>query len=351
MPLQTPLHKVHAELGASFVEFAGYDMPVHYGSIKEEHATVRAAAGLFDVSHMSNLWVTGPKAAAAIAKVTPSDPAKVPVGKGKYTVILREDGTILDDAFYFKLADDRFYLIPNAGRNAVVADHLRQHTVGVKVEDVTATTGILALQGPKARDILAAASRDEAPKFHHLNTMTLAGVECLVSGTGYTGEKGVELYVPAAGVVQVWNHLLQVGKSHGLKPIGLGARDTLRLEKGYCLAGNEFEGGRTPLEAGLEWAMDWSGDFVGKNRLRLQQNEGSHARLVGLRQEKGIPRHGYAVHKDGQTIGKVTSGTLSPTLEQGIALAYVKGVGVGDWVNVDVRGKAMPAEIVKLPFV
>ena len=351
MPLRTPLYDAHAKLGASFVEFAGYDMPVHYGSIKDEHMAVRNAAGLFDVSHMSNLWVTGKKAAVAIAKVTPSDPAKVPVGKGKYTVVLRDDGTIVDDTFYFKLAEDRFYMVPNAGRNAVVAEHLATHTPGVKVEDVTKEHGILALQGPKARDILAAATPDPAPKFHHLVDMTVAGVKCMVSGTGYTGEKGVELYVPSAGVAAVWDHLLATGKPQGLKPIGLGARDTLRLEKGYCLAGNEFEGGRTPIEAGLEWTMDWGGDFLGKAALQRQKNEGSHRRLVGLLQDKGIPRHGYPIHKSGQTIGKVTSGTLSPTLDQGIALGYVQGAEVGDDVNIEVRGKAMSAKIVKTPFV
>lgn len=351
MPLQTPLHGAHAALGATYVEFAGYDMPVHYGSIKDEHAAVRTGVGLFDVSHMSNLWVTGPKAAKALAKVTPSDPSKVPLGKGKYTVVLRDDGTIVDDAFYFKLAEDKFFVIPNAGRNVALLSAIQSHTPGVHVEDVTTQWGILALQGPKARDVLAAASASTAPKFHHLTEMQVAGVTCLVSGTGYTGEKGVELYVPTAGLLTVWNHLLAIGKAHGIKPIGLGARDTLRLEKGYCLAGNEFEGGRTPLEAGLEWVMDWTGDFLGKARLVLQKNEGAHDRLVGLLQEKGIPRHGYPVHKAGQTIGKVTSGTLSPTLEQGIALAYVRGAELGDDVNVEVRGKAMPAKVVKTPFV
>lgn len=351
MVLQTPLHGAHAALGASFVEFAGYDMPVHYGSIKDEHMAVRTGVGLFDVSHMSNLWVTGPKAAAALAKVTPSDPSKVPLGKGKYTVVLRDDGTIVDDAFYFKLAEDRFFVIPNAGRNVAVLTAIQSHTPGAHVEDVTQQWGILALQGPKARDVLAAASPSTPPKFHHITEMQVAGITCLASGTGYTGEKGVELYVPTDGLVAVWSHLLAVGKAHGIKPIGLGARDTLRLEKGYCLAGNEFEGGRTPLEAGLEWAMDWTGDFLGKERLQRQKDAGDHMRLVGLLQEKGIPRHGYPVHKDGQTIGKVTSGTLSPTLGQGIALAYVTGAGLGDEVNVEVRGKAMPATVVKTPFV
>ncbi|MEA3135780.1 MAG: aminomethyltransferase [Thermoplasmata archaeon] len=359
MPLRTPLYDAHAALGATFVEFAGYDMPVHYGSIKDEHATVRTAVGLFDVSHMSNLWVTGPKAAAALAKVTPSDPAKVPVGKGKYTVVLREDGTILDDTFYFRVpggtgekAEDKFYVIPNAGRNVDVAAQIAKHTPGVVVKDVTKEWAILALQGPKARDVLAAASVSPPPKFHHLVNMEVAGIFCMVSGTGYTGEKGVELYVPAAGARRVWDHLLKVGAAHGIKPIGLGARDTLRLEKGYCLAGNEFEGGRTPIEAGLEWTMDWSGDFLGKARLMSQKDDPTTDRLIGLVLEKGIPRHGYPIERTGTDAGKVTSGTQSPTTGKGIALGYVRGgADVGEDLQVLVRGKPMPATVAKLPFV
>ncbi|MHB1262400.1 MAG: glycine cleavage system aminomethyltransferase GcvT [Thermoplasmatota archaeon] len=352
MPLKTPLYDAHAALGATFVEFAGYDMPVHYGSIKDEHATVRSGVGLFDVSHMSNLWVMGPKAAAALAKVTPSDPTAVPLGKGKYTVVLREDGTILDDTFYFKVADEKFYVIPNAGRNTAVAEQIAKHTPGVVVKDVTQEWAILALQGPKARDVLAAASVSPAPKFHHLVNMELAGIFCMVSGTGYTGEKGVELYVPAHGARRVWDHLLKVGAAHGIKPIGLGARDTLRLEKGYCLAGNEFEGGRTPIEANLEWTMDWKGDFLGKARLLAQKDDPTTDRLVGLVQEKGIPRHGYPIERSGTDAGKVTSGTQSPTTGKGIALGYVRGgADVGETFEVVVREKRMPATVAKLPFV
>jgi aminomethyltransferase len=352
VPLRTPLHDAHAALGATFVGFAGYDMPVHYGSIKDEHFAVRQGVGLFDVSHMSNLWVTGPQAAAALAKVTPSDPAKHPVGKGKYTVVLREDGTILDDTFWFKLAEEKFYVIPNAGRNAAVAEHIAKHTPGAKVQDVTQEWAILALQGPKARDVLAAASPSPAPKFHHLVNMELAGIFCMVSGTGYTGEKGVELYVPAHGARRVWDHLLKAGAPMGIRPIGLGARDTLRLEKGYCLAGNEFEGGRTPIEASLEWAMDWSGDFLGKERLLKQKDDPTTDRLVGLVQDKGIPRHGYAIERQGTDAGKVTSGTLSPTLGKGIALGYVRGgADPGEDFEVVVREKPMPATVAKLPFV
>jgi aminomethyltransferase len=350
--LRTPLYDRHARLGATFVEFAGYDMPVHYGSIKEEHSAVRQGVGLFDVSHMSNLWVTGPKAMAALAKVTPTDPGAVPEGKGKYTVVLRDDGTIVDDAFYFKLAEDRFFVIPNAGRNRAVADQITQNTPGVKVVDETPQWGILALQGPKAKEVLAAASTSPPPKFHHITEMDVAGAKCYVSGTGYTGEKGVELYVPSKEVGRVWDHLLRSGASQSIRPIGLGARDTLRLEKGYCLAGNEFEGGRSPVEAGLEWTMDWKGDFLGKAALLRQKDDPTTDRLVGLRQEKGIPRHGYVIERTGTVAGKVTSGTVSPTLGVGIALGYVRGgADPGDQFEVVVRDKPMPATVVKTPFV
>jgi aminomethyltransferase len=350
MALRTALYDWHAAHGATFVPFAGYDMPVHYGSIKAEHAAVRSAAGLFDVSHMSNLWVTGAKAAAALAKVTPSNPVAGPLGKGKYTTVLNADGTILDDAFWFKVAEDRFYVVPNAGRNVAVADALKAQ--GAAVEDVTAATSIFALQGPKAKEVLAAATTDAAPKFHHLAKLKVAGVECLASGTGYTGEKGCELYVPAAQSKTVWEALMKAGAPLGIQPIGLGARDTLRLEKGYCLAGNEFEGGRTPVEANLEWTMDWSGDFLGKARLLAQKDDPTTDRLVGLVQESGIPRHGYPIERTGTSAGVVTSGTISPNLGKGIALGYVRGgADPGEAFEVMVRGKGMAATVVKLPFV
>ncbi|MFO1533857.1 MAG: aminomethyltransferase family protein, partial [Thermoplasmatota archaeon] len=253
-PLRTALYETHAALGATFVPFAGYEMPVHYGSIKEEHFAVRAAVGLFDVSHMSNLLVAGHDGAAAeaLARVTPSDPAALAVGKGKYTVVLRADGTILDDAFYFRTEPDRFFVIPNAGMNEAVARHLRAHGAA-PVEDLSAATSIFALQGPKAREtLLAAAPGATLPKFHHIVDLDVGGVRCMVSGTGYTGEKGVELYLPARDSRKVWDALMAAGAPSGIRPIGLGARDTLRLEKGYCLAGNEFAGGRTPIEAGLD---------------------------------------------------------------------------------------------------
>ncbi len=350
MPKRTALHETHAEAGATFTEFAGYDMPVHYGSIKEEHQAVRTAAGIFDVSHMSNLWISGPGAAATISAVCPFDASSLPDGKGKYTVLLRADGTILDDTFVFRVGD-KFHMIPNAGMNEAAAEHLRAHAAGeVSVDDFSDSTAILAVQGPQARDIVAQCVEGDMPKFHRIVHAHIAGAHVGISGTGYTGEKGVEIYAPSEAAVAIWNALMQAGESAGLRPIGLGARDTLRLEKGYCLAGNEFAGGRTPLEAGLDWIIDWDHDFVGKEALLAQQNT-DHDRLVGLVQEKGVPRHGYAVMSGETRIGEVTSGTQSPTSGKGIALAYCRGAQTGDQVQVQVRNRSMPATVAPPPFV
>lgn len=342
---RTALYDRHAALGATFTEFAGYDMPVVYGSINDEHHAVRTEAGLFDVSHMSNLWVEGPGAAATISRVTTKSIEALPVGKGQYGVVLKEDGSILDDVFTFRLEDERFLMVPNAGRNVAVSEHLSAHAApDTALIDETTAWSILAFQGPAARERLATLSDDAPPKFHHVATMHIAGAECLVTGTGYTGEKGVEIFVRNEDAPAVWDALA----AHA-KPIGLGARDTLRLEKGYALAGNEFEGGRTPLEAGLGWLIDWDHAFLGKDAL-LAQKEAGHDRLVGLVQAKGVPRHGYPVCLDGQPIGVVTSGTKSPTTGQGIALAYVRGASVGDAVTVEVRGRHQEATLVKPPF-
>jgi aminomethyltransferase len=351
---ETALHAEHVRLGARMVEFGGFDMPVQYSSILEEHQAVRTAAGLFDVSHMSNLWVAGPEAVATLARSLVADVSRIPVGGTKYSVVLRDDGTILDDLYVFHVPRG-YHVVPNAGQNEVVASRLR--SLGrAEVHDVTASTAILALQGPRAAEILAAAmgrSFDDVKRFHVTQAPQL-GADAFVSRTGYTGEDGFELVFPAARAVEVWRSLLAAGQPRGLKPCGLGARDTLRLEKGYCLAGNEFAGGRTPLEAGLSWLIHWEHDFAGRDALLRQKEKGPAQRLVGLRVvEKGIPRHGMPVVKDEREVGVVTSGTLSPTLKEGIALAYVDGAlaGVGSKLAVAIRDRPAAAEVVKLPFV
>ena len=351
MPLQrTALHALHVELGARMVEFAGYEMPVQYSGILEEHQAVRTGAGIFDVSHMSNLWVTGPEAVATLSRALVADVSKIPVGGTKYSVVLRDDATILDDLYVFHLPRG-YHVVPNAGQNEAVASRIR--SLGkAPVEDATPKTAILALQGPQAQPVLEAAlGRSFADlKRFHLTQAPFLGQDAFISRTGYTGEDGFELMFPAEGAVDVFRKILAAGA----KPVGLGARDTLRLEKGYCLAGNEFAGGRTPLEAGLSWLVAWDHEFAGKAALEAQKATGPKQKLVGLRVvEKGIPRHGFPVTHDGREVGVVTSGTLSPMLNAGIALAYVdKDHGApGSKLDVLVRGKSVAAEVVKLPFV
>ena len=336
------------------VEFAGYEMPVQYTSILEEHEAVRTSAGLFDVSHMSNLWVTGPDAVATLSKALVADVGAVPVGGSKYTAILRDDGTILDDLYVFHLPRG-FHVIPNAGQNAAVASRISSMGTA-RVEDVTERTAILALQGPKAAEILEKAldrSFSDLKRFHLTQAPSL-GEDAFISRTGYTGEDGFELVFPGDRAPETWDLLLKVGKAHGLKPVGLGARDTLRLEKGYCLAGNEFASGRTPLEAGLGWLIHWDHEFAGKAPLVKQKAEGPKRKLVALKVTgKGIPRHGMPVAKGGREVGEVTSGTMSPTLKEGIALAYVETAlaAAGTELDIMVREKPVAARVVKLPFV
>lgn len=350
---RTALHAQHVALGARMVEFAGFDMPVQYAGILEEHEAVRTAAGLFDVSHMSNLWATGPDAAATLSKALVADIGAIPVGGTKYTAILETDGTIVDDLYVFHVPRG-YHVVPNAGMNEVVARAIRQAGLA-PVEDVTSRTAILALQGPAAARILEDAMQRS---FADLKRFTLTqapqlGADAFISRTGYTGEDGFELIFPTERAPETWDLLLKVGKPHGLKPIGLGARDTLRLEKGFCLAGNEFAGGRTPLEAGLGWLIHWDHDFVGKAPLAKQKQEGPKQKLVALKVSgKGIPRHGMPVAKEGHVVGVVTSGTLSPTLKEGIALAYVPTplAAVGNELDIVVREKPVAARVVKLPF-
>ncbi len=352
--LRTPLHDLHVKLGARMVPFAGYEMPVQYAGILEEHEAVRKAAGLFDVSHMSNLWVTGPDAVSTLSKALVADVGQVPMSGTKYTAVLHDDATIVDDLYVFH-APKGYHVVPNAGMNQVVADRIRQMGKA-PVQDATRETAILALQGPKAQPILEAAlGRSFADlKRFHLTQAPELGADAFVSRTGYTGEDGFELFFPGVRAVEVFERLLHAGKPHGLVPTGLGARDTLRLEKGYCLAGHEFAGGRTPLEAGLGWLVHWDHDFAGKPALAKQKAEGVKRKLVGLRAGgKGIPRQDMPVAKEGREVGVVTSGTLSPTLKEGIALAYVDvaHAAVGSELDIMVRGKPLAAKVVKLPFV
>ena len=360
MVLRSPLYESQVKLGARFTEFAGFEMPIQYSSIREEHMAVRKAVGLFDVTHMSNVWITGADAVKLISLVTVEDASRVEDGKSQYTSILRENGTIIDDTIFMHLGD-RFMMIPNAGMNEIVTKWLteqaKKHHLKANAEDVSRDYVILAVQGPKSKETLQKITDTDlaAVKFFGCTYAEVAGVECIVSHTGYTGELGFELQItPAKKADAVFNAIMTAGEEYGIQPIGLGARDTLRLEKCLMLAGNEFEGGRTPLEATLGWTVFWDHEFIGKQALLKQKEQGTFQRMTCLEcVEKGIPRHKCEIQKDGKTVGMVTSGTLSPCLNIGIAMGYVAPDKreVGTILDIMVRDKPVKAKVIKPPFV
>ncbi|MHB8606103.1 MAG: glycine cleavage system aminomethyltransferase GcvT [Thermoplasmatota archaeon] len=355
--LATPLLEEHKKLGARLVEFAGYEMPVLYTSILDEHKAVRERVGLFDVSHMSNLWVEGPQAAALLSRTFVCDASQIPPGGSKYTAMLRDDANIIDDLYVFNV-HGRLHVVPNAAMNTITVERLREIgtradlPADAKITDATRDTCILALQGPRAAATLekiSGKSFAELPRFH-TREMPEWGAHAFVSRTGYTGEDGFELFVPNDRAPGLWRELLAAGAA----PCGLGARDTLRLEKGYCLAGHEFAGGHTPLQAALGWIVNWDHEFAGRDALAAERASGPRVRLVGVKlTDKGIPRQGSKLLAGEREIGAVTSGTLSPTLGIGIALGYVEAAlaKAGTKIAVDIRGKLAAAEIVKPPFV
>ena len=360
MVKRSPLYEIHKELGATFTEFAGFEMPLQFSSIKEEHLAVRTAVGLFDVSHMSNVWITGPDAEKLLTLTTLEDAHRIGDQKSQYTAILREDGTIIDDTIFMHLGEE-FMVIPNAGMDEIVTSWLNKQAkkqgLDAAAKNVSAEYVILAIQGPKSRDTLQKITDIDLKKigFFGCTHAKIADVECIISHTGYTGELGFELQItPVEKAEQVFKRIMQAGEEFSIKPIGLGARDTLRLEKCFLLAGNEFEGGRTPLEALLSWAINWDHDFIGKDVLLQQKEQGTYQRLTCLECiDRGIPRHGCEVKKDGVSVGRVSSGSLSPCLNKGIAMAYVdpKYREVDSVLDIDIRGKPVKAKVIKSPFV
>jgi len=360
MAIKTPLYNLHKKLGARFADFAGFEVPIQYTSIMDEHLAVRKTVGLFDVSHMSNVWITGKDAAKLISLTTVADALKTQDQMSQYTVIPKDDGIIIDDTIFMHL-DDKYMMIPNAGMAEIVTKWLnekaKEHKIQAKAENVSKDYLILAIQGPKARDTLQKLTKVDLNTigFFGCRYIDIAGINCIVSHTGYTGELGFELQItPTKLAEKVFNKILDAGKEYGIKPIGLGARDTLRLEKCFMLAGNEFHGGRTPLEATLGWTINWEHEFIGKNALLKQKEKGDFERITCLTCiDKGIPRHGCEIQKDGKKIGVVTSGTLSPCLNTGIAMGYTKQEyrEPGTIMNIMVRDRPVKAKVVKPPFV
>ena len=357
---RSPLYEIQNNLGAKFTEFAGFEMPIQYTSIKDEHLTVRKAVGLFDVSHMSNVWITGIDAMNLLNMCTVADVPKFGKNQSQYTVILRENGTVIDDTIFMNLGD-KYMIIPNAGMSSIVTKWLnekaRESKLNAKAEDVSKDFVILAIQGPRSRETLQKLTKIDMNniKFFGCQYGEIADVKCIISHTGYTGELGFELQItPTKKAEIVFNKILDAGAEFGIKPIGLGARDTLRLEKYFILAGNEFEGGRTPLEATLSWLIHWDHEFVGKEAILKQKEKGNYERLTCLECiDKAIPRHGCEIQKDGKRIGVVTSGTLSPCLNKGIAVGYVRYDlrEPGSLLDIIIRDKPIKSKVIKPPFV
>ncbi|HEY3333739.1 MAG TPA: glycine cleavage system aminomethyltransferase GcvT [Candidatus Limnocylindrales bacterium] len=358
-PTPSPLLDRHEALGAKIVEFAGWLMPIQYSGILEEHRAVRTAAGLFDLSHMGELVVEGPEAGAALAKALISDPPSLAVGRAHYSMICAEDGGIMDDLIVYRLADDRFMVVANASNARVVSDALAERLVGFRavLDDQSLATGLVAIQGPRSIDILQPLTELDLASIRYYGVAegVVAGIHAQVARTGYTGEDGFELFVDVAEAGEAWDRVLEAGRGAGLIPVGLGARDTLRLEAGMPLYGNELDRGTNPYQAGLGRVVKLGkpGDFVGRAALEKVARDGIDRRLVGLvLRERGIARHGYPVVDASGATGVVTSGTMSPSLGHAIAMAYVAPAHAepGTMLAVEIRGTPVAAEVVPLPF-
>lgn len=358
-PRATPLVERHEALGARLVDFAGWRMPIQYAGILEEHRAVRERAGLFDLCHMGELFVEGPEAAAALAHAVTTDPRTLAVGRAHYSMICAPDGGILDDLIVYRLADDRFLVVANASNAAVVSDALAERVAERRaiLDDRSLATALVAIQGPAALQIAGPlADLDlDAIRYYGIAEGRVAGIPALVARTGYTGEDGFEVFVDAPAGPALWDALMEAGRPAGLVPVGLGARDTLRLEAGMPLYGNELDRATTPFDAGLGRVVKLAkeGGFVGRDALAKAAEAGPQRRLVGLVvRGRGIARHGHRVWAGERRTGWVTSGTMSPTLGVPIAMAYVApgDAAPGTMLDVEIRDARPAAEVVPLPF-
>jgi aminomethyltransferase len=355
---RTPLYEAHVALGAKIVPFAGFEMPVQYPTgITREHQAVRTAAGLFDVSHMGEFLVEGPGALAFVSHVTSNDPARLAVGQVQYSVFCLPDGGIVDDLLVYRLGEQRFRLVVNGANIAKDWAHVTRlaSDFDVTLTDESDDIGLVALQGPAAEEILQPLVDVDLGSigFYWFEEGHVDGVAGVISRTGYTGEAGFELYVPSDSTRAVWDRLLEAGADRGLIPVGLGSRDSLRLEMGYALYGNDIDEGTSPLEAGLSWLVKLGKDpFVGRDALTAQKDAGLTRRLTGFKlTERGFPRPGYEVICRGESVGPVRSGTLSPSLGYGIGTAYLPlEARVGDELRIRIRDRDIAGEVVRLPF-
>jgi aminomethyltransferase len=363
----TPLYQEHLAAGARMVEFAGWEMPIQYSGIIEEHFQVRRQCGVFDVSHMGDLLIRGPQAAIQLDGLLTNPISKAPVGKAVYGHLLNTDGQIIDDVITYHISEGQYLMVPNASNVDRVRDWVKGHTRDLEVVDLSTRLACLAVQGPLAEVIMqgiCSADLSTLKRFQgrfaflsgkssrflpDLFTIEGEGVGCYIARTGYTGEDGFEVLVEDKDAAWLWNVLLKTGK---VRPIGLGARDTLRLEMGYLLSGTDFDGSQTSLQTGPPWVVKMDHPFIGRDVLILQKDR-RYDVLVALKLEsKGVPRHGYTILHSGKPVGRVTSGNMSPCLKEGVALGYVpqRLSVVGTELAVQIRDEAVPAKVVQLPF-
>ncbi|WP_374329344.1 glycine cleavage system aminomethyltransferase GcvT [Soonwooa sp.] len=357
---KTALYDKHVALGAKMVPFAGFDMPVQYSGVTEEHFAVREKVGLFDVSHMGQFFVEGPQAKALLQKVTTNNLDTLEDGKAQYTCLPNETGGIVDDLIIYKINDEKYFVVVNASNIYKDWNHISKYNaeIGATMINASDDMSLLAIQGPKAIETLQKLTEvnlSEIP-YYHFTVGTVAGInDVIISNTGYTGSGGFEIYFKNDAAETLWNAVIEAGEAFGIVPCGLAARDTLRLEKGFCLYGNDIDDTTSPLEAGLGWITKFDKDFVSKDIFAKQKEEGVTRKLVGFElTDKGVPRHDYpVVDAEGNVIGKVTSGTQSPMKKIGIGLAYVDKSHnkVGTEIFIQVRNKNIPAKVVKTPFV
>ncbi|WP_028888553.1 glycine cleavage system aminomethyltransferase GcvT [Tenacibaculum ovolyticum] len=354
----TALTHIHEALGAKLVPFAGYNMPVQYEGINIEHETVRKGVGVFDVSHMGEFFLKGENALALIQKIATNDASKLTPGKAQYSCMPNADGGIVDDLIIYMIAENEYMLVVNASNIEKDWNWISKHNdLKVEMEDRSDDWSLLAIQGPKAVEAMQSLTSVNLStiKFYTFEITDFAGIpNVVVSATGYTGSGGFEIYVKNKDVEQLWKKVFEAGADWGIKPIGLAARDTLRLEMGYCLYGNDIDDTTSPLEAGLGWITKFTKDFVNAEALKAQKEAGVAKKLVAFElTERGIPRHDYEiVDAEGTVIGRVTSGTMSPSLGKGIGLGYVtkENSKVDSEIFIQVRKKQIPAKVVKLPF-
>ncbi len=355
----TALSDLHASLGAKMVSFAGFNMPVQYSGINDEHEAVRRGVGVFDVSHMGEFILKGPKALDLVQKVCSNDASKLSDGKVQYAYMPNENGGIVDDLLVYRIDAETYFLVVNAGNIQKDWDWINTHnTFGVDIQDISDQTALFAVQGPKSSDALQSLTDIELAtmSYYTFQKGTFAGVDnVLVSATGYTGAGGFEIYVDSQHARQVWDAIFEAGKDYGIKPAGLGARDTLRLEMGFCLYGHEIDDNTSPFEAGLGWVTKFTKDFVNSEQLKAEKEAGLKRKLVGFELiDRGIARQGYPiVGEDEEEIGIVTSGTQSPTLKKSIGMGFVTldQAKEDNTIYIKIRDKKIEAKIVKPPFV